>query len=104
MQSETWWRGCGVPEVLIAATGRPRGATKSSKAVPRLATASFLEALGVRDRAAHVAKAPRRALDVAVREVLRADLAKRSTHPQLPPACLLVPEGVDGCRVALDDD
>ena len=99
-----WWRGCGVPEVLIAATGRPRGATKSSKAVPRLATASFLEKLGVRDRAAHVANAPRRALDVAVREVLRADLAKRSTHPQLPPACLLVPEGVDGCRVALDDD
>ena len=100
-----WWRGCGPsPEILIAATGRPRGATKSSKAVPRLATASFLEALGVRDRAAHVAKAPRRALDVAVREVLRADLAKRSTHPQLPPACLLVPEGVDGCRVALDDD
>ena len=40
--------------------------------------------------------------DVAVREVLRADLAKRSTHPQLPPACLLVPDGVDGCRVALD--
>ena len=48
-----------------AATGRPRGATKSSKAVPRLATASFLEKLGVRDRAAHVAKAPRRARDVA---------------------------------------
>ena len=101
-----WWRGCGAPEILIAATGRPRGATKSSKAVPRLATASFLEKLGVRDRAAHVANAPRRALDVAVREVLRADLAKRSTHPQLPPACLLVPPDgcADGCRVALDDD
>ena len=46
----------------------------------------------------------RRVGDVAVREVLRADLAKRSTHPQLPPACLLVPGGIEGCRVALDDD
>ena len=99
-----WWRGCGAPEILIAATGRPRGATKTSTAVPRLATTAFLAALGVSNRAAHVAAAPRRALDVTVRAVLRADLAKRSTHTQLPASCLLVPEGVDECRVPLDDD
>ena len=58
-------------------------------------TASFLErARRPRPRGARregAAAGPRRRRA----RVLRADLAKRSTHPQLPPACLLVPEGVE---------
>ena len=86
-----WWRGCGAPEIMIAATGRPRGATEfHGRPAPRDGVFSR-EARRPRPRGAAL-RTRRGALDVAVREVCARGPRGRSTHPQLPPAVCLVPE------------